>query len=392
MFRFATVTATGARPTAWIDGWIGIGSAAPGGMNRVIRPRVTSCHAGPPSPGPALARAAALVACGAVAGTAACRRPADAPDVAFLLATLDGRYAEDVLHFERRAEAHGLDVVTAAAGGDPERQVAQVEDALARGVKVLVIDPADAVAASSYVRLAHARGAKVVAYDRAIMSPNLDFYVSHDSYRVGVLQAEAALAATGGKGRYVLLAGDPDHTAAAAITRGYDDTLAGYVARGDVLVVTRRHHEGGAPDDARRTVDEALAAGPVDAILANTSGLARGAVQAVDAAEAAGVFIAGADADPPNVNYVCQGRQALEVLKAVAPLAEAAADVAHRLARGDAPPATTTVALAGADVPVATVRVDVVTAENVKPLLVDTGVLSAADLPACAGQLAVAAP
>ena len=58
---------------------------------------------------------------------------------------------------------------------------------------MLVIQPTDSQAASAYVKLAHEKGAKVIAYDRAIVSPDLDYYVSHDSYRVGVLQAEAAL-------------------------------------------------------------------------------------------------------------------------------------------------------------------------------------------------------
>jgi hypothetical protein len=35
------------------------------------------------------------------------------------------------------------------------------------------------------------------------------------------------------------------------------------------------------------------------------------------------------------------------------------------------------------------VRVEVVTRENVKPLLVDSGFLSASDLPACADKLAI---
>ena len=45
---------------------------------------------------------------------------------------------------------------------------------------MLVIQPTDSQAASRYVRLAHENGAKVIAYDRAIVSPDLDYYVSHD--------------------------------------------------------------------------------------------------------------------------------------------------------------------------------------------------------------------
>src|SRR5207249_4440699 len=118
------------------------------------------------------------------------------------------------------------------------------------------------------------------------------------------LQAEAALEATHHKGRYVLLAGQSGHSVATEITRGYEDTLAPYVARGDVEIVMKQHHSAWSPEQALRTVEDALtrSGGKLDAILANNSGMARGAVQAISAAGLTGVFIAGADADAANIN------------------------------------------------------------------------------------------
>ena len=309
-----------------------------------------------------------LLAALGLAPLAACKKH-QGPDVAFLLSTLqEERYQKDVKYFEQRAGELGLHTITLAADNDNAKQIAQVEDALNQGAKVLVIQPTDSQAASSYVRLAHEHGAKVVAYDRAIVSPDLDFYVSHDSYKVGVLQAQAAIAATGGKGKYVLLAGQAGHSVATEITRGYKDTLAPYSA---VTIV----HEG----------HDANALGAVDAVLATSSRLARAAVAAAGSTQ---VFIAGADADAENVNLVCQGKQAIEVLKDVEPLARTAAETAKQLLDGATPAAGSSIALAGKSVPVAAVRVEVVTPDNVKPLLVDTGFLSADELPACKNRLA----
>ena len=334
-----------------------------------------------------------LIALLVVLGAAApgCKKAGDGPQVAFLLSTLqEERYQKDVKYFEARAKQLGVTVTTLAADNDNAKQIAQVEDALTRGAKVLVIQPTDSQAASTYVKLAHERGAKVIAYDRAIVSKDLDYYVSHDSYRVGVLQAEAALAATGGKGKYVILSGQAGHSVAAEITRGYDDTLAPYVARGDIEIVTRQNHSSWSPEQALRTVEDALAksGGHVDAILANNSGMARGAVQALDAAGKTGVFVAGADADAANINFVCEGKQSIEVLKDIEPLAETAAEVAAKLVKGEAPAAGATVTLDGAQVPVAAVRVEVVRKDDVKKLLVDTGFLTASELPGCADRLA----
>ncbi|MBA3817957.1 MAG: substrate-binding domain-containing protein [Deltaproteobacteria bacterium] len=334
-----------------------------------------------------------LVTGALVTSIGACKKQ-EGPEVAFLLSTLqEERYQKDVKYFEARAKELGIRVVTLAADNDNAKQMAQVEDVLTQGAKVLVIQPTDSQAASAYVRLAHEKGAKVVAYDRAIVAPDLDFYVSHDSYRVGVLQAEAALAATHGKGTFVLLAGQSGHSVATEITRGYEHTLAPYIARGDVEVVMKQHHSSWSPEQALRTVEDALTrtGGKIDAILANNSGMARGAVQAVTAAGLATVFIAGADADAANVNFVCQGKQAIEILKDIAPLAQTAADVAKALVDGQPPKrGSATIELGGMDVPVAAVRVEVVTPDTVKPLLVDSGFLTAGELPACAHRLAAA--
>ena len=326
-----------------------------------------------------------------LAFSGACKK-SEGPEVAFLLSTLqEERYQKDVKYFESRAKELGMRVITLAADNDSAKQIAQVEDALNQGAKVLVIQPTDSTAASAYVRLAHEKGAKVIAYDRAIVAKDLDYYVSHDSYRVGVLQAEAALAATGGKGNFVLLSGQSGHSVATEITRGYEHTLAPYVSRGDVKIVMQQSHSSWSPEQALRTVEDALTrtGNKVDAILANNSGMARGAVQAVQAAGLPKVFIAGADADAANVNFVCQGKQTIEVLKDIQPLATTAADVAKNLVDGQAPKrGSATVALGGGDVPVAAVRVEVVTPENVKSLLVDSGFMQAGQLPACADKLA----
>ncbi|HEY1552797.1 MAG TPA: substrate-binding domain-containing protein [Kofleriaceae bacterium] len=324
-----------------------------------------------------------------ILGTA-CKREGG-PQVAFLLSTLqEERYQKDVRYFEARAGELGLDTVTLAADGDNQKQISQVEDVLTEGAKVLVIQPTDSQAASSYVRLAHEHGAKVIAYDRAIVSPDLDYYVSHDSYKVGVLQAKAALEATQFKGKYVILSGQAGHSVATEITRGYTDTLAPYIATGAVEIVLQQNHSAWSPEQALRTVEDALtrSGNHIDAILANNSGMARGAVQAVQAAGLTHVFIAGADADAANVNFVCQGKQTIEILKAIQPLASTAAEVANDLVHGKVPRGDTTISLGGSNVPVAAVAVEVITPDTVKPLLVDSGFLTADELPACKRLLA----
>jgi D-xylose transport system substrate-binding protein len=339
-----------------------------------VAPRLTA--------GLALAALALLAACKEPSGDG---KPASGPKVALLLSTLqEERYQKDQKYFEAEAKRRGLAPFTLAADNDNARQLSQVEDALSRGAKVLVIQPTDSAAASAYVAKAHAKGAKVVAYDRAIKG-DTDFYVAHDSHKVGMLQAEAAIKATGGKGNFVILNGQSGHSVALEIARGYADVLKPYVDRGDVKIIVEKSHDSWSPEQALKTMEDAIAksGGNIAAVLANNSGMARGAVQAVQAGGLAAkhVFIAGADADAANVNFVCEGKQSVEVLKDIKPLAEKAAEVAAGLAEGK-PIAGVEKAAPGA-VPVAAVEVHLVTAENARTLLIDSGFHTEKSLPAC---------
>jgi D-xylose transport system substrate-binding protein len=311
-----------------------------------------------------------------------CKTRAEGPKVAFLLSTLqEERYKKDQRYFEDAAKRHQLAPFTLAADNDNARQLSQLEDALSRQAKVLVIQPTDSAAAAGYVARAHAEGAKVVAYDRAI--PGADFYVAHDSYRIGVIQAEEAIKATGGRGNFVILNGQSGHSVASEIARGYHDTLKPYVDKGAITIVAEKNHDAWSPEQALNTVEDALSKnnGNLQAILANNSGMARGAVQAIQAAGLTErhVFIAGADADAANVNYVCEKKQSIEVLKDIKPLAEEAAAVAAALLQGKPVQAKTN----ASGVPVVAVPVVLVSAANVKSVMVDSGFHAASALRAC---------
>jgi D-xylose transport system substrate-binding protein len=310
---------------------------------------------------------------------AGCARSADSgkPKVAFLLSTLqEERYQKDKNYFESAARKLGLAPFTLAADNDNARQLNEVEDALARGAKVLVIQPTDSAAAGAYVSKAHEGGASVVAYDRDIRNGAVDYYVAHDSFKVGVLQAQAAVAATGGKGNFVLLDGQSGHSVATEIARGYYSVLQPYLSTHAIEIVVEKSHDAWSPEQALKTVEDAIAKtrGNIAAILANNSGLARGAVQAVKVAGLKNVFIAGADADAANVEYVCEGKQSVEVLKEIKPLAEKAAEVAAALVR---------TGMTGQKTQIAAVPVELVTADNAKKLVVDSGFQLASALPAC---------
>ncbi len=295
--------------------------------------------------------------------------------VGFILDNLnEERYAKDKAFFEAKAKELGAEVIFASANSDVSQQMSQAENMISLGVKALVIQPVDSNACGSIVKAAQADKIPVIAYDRIINNAPIDLYVTQDSFGVGVLQAEAAVKATGQKGNYILLSGAEGHSVAEAITAGALSVLNRYP---QIKVVTKQYHPGWSGELALKTVENSLTkhANKIDAILANNSGMARGAVQAVAEQKLSGkIFIAGADADLSSIRDITRDRQQFEVLKDIKPLAEAAAQSAIQLAKGESIKADTVVNnLSGKEVPVVNTPVYPITKENIEAQIIQTG-------------------
>lgn len=78
------------------------------------------------------------------------------------------------------------------AEDDVPNQLAQIENMVTKGAKVLVVASIDGTTLSDVLAKAHDAGIKVIAYDRLIRdTPNVDYYATFDNFQVGVLQAQS---------------------------------------------------------------------------------------------------------------------------------------------------------------------------------------------------------
>ena len=294
--------------------------------------------------------------------------------IGFVLATMnEERYAKDRAYFEDRAKAAGVQVEFAACDDKVDVQTSKVETLLSKKVDVLVIQPVNGEAAGAIVEMAKKDNVPVVAYDRIIRNADIDLYVTQDSFKVGQLQAEAAVAATGGKGNYVILMGEAGHSVADEITRGNLSVLEKHPG---VKVVVKQNHPGWATALALATVENALTKNKnkIDAILANNDGMALGATQALQEQKLTGkVFVAGADADLTAIKDILKGKQTMTVLKGIKPLAEAAVDAAVQVAKKESLKSDGTVNNGKKDVPVVNTPVWAVNKDNIQSQIIDSG-------------------
>jgi D-xylose transport system substrate-binding protein len=294
--------------------------------------------------------------------------------VGFVLSTLqEERYQKDQKYFIEEAKKLGFEPLVVSADNNPQTQAAKVENLLSQGVKALVIQPVNSDAAANLVKVAHEDKVPVVAYDRLITNAPVDFYVTQDSFQVGVLQAEAAVKATGGKGNYVLLMGQAGHSVANDITRGVESVLKKYP---NVKVVMKKNHDSWSPSLAMATVENALTQNKnnIQAVIANNSGMAHGAVQALSEQGLTGkVFVAGADADLAAIKDIVAGKQQFEVLKDIAPLAQTAAQVAYKLAKGEKVAGKQNVSNGTGSIPSLATPVYAITKDNLEERIFRTG-------------------
>jgi D-xylose transport system substrate-binding protein len=315
--------------------------------------------------------------------------------VGFLLKTMqEERYKTDRDAFIEKAEELGADeVIFDAANNDENEQLSKFENMLTQGADVIVLQPVNTGTASNMVRKAHDSGVAVVNYDSLIMNSDVDLFLTQDSWAVGELQGEAMVEwfkENRGevKGNVVLLRGQPGDSNANAFSQGVLDTVAEY--EGLELVVDQSH-EGWSPDLAMETTENALTRydNEIDAVVANNSGMASGAVRALEAqgmADTDKVFVAGSDADLINMRYIAQGKQTIDIFKKVKPLAYEAARAAVALAKNPDRPIDEIVDITRyvdngqVEVPTVVTEIVVVNQDNIMDTVVADGYHEATDI------------
>lgn len=280
------------------------------------------------------------------------------------------------------------------ADNDTVTQRAQVQAAIDDGAPVIVIQPVDPDAAALYVDVAHKAGVKVIAFDRLVNTRDLDAYVSHDLQQIGRVQAQAAVdALTAQKTKtpwnFIFLEGAAGDPLASEITRGYHLVLDPLIAKNQVKITADLNTDWTAAQ-AQTVTAEALtkAKNNVQAILANNSALARGAISALDAQKLAGkVFVAGAGADPENYPAICGSTQNLDLTRDDAELARSAARLALAMANHQTPKAAgfseNAIRIDDRDVFQAAVPVRPISLDSIQATLVQGGIVSARQLGNC---------
>lgn len=92
---------------------------------------------------------------------------------------------------------------------NPQKQVNDVEDLMAKGIQALVILAHDSAPLTPVVKKAYEKGIYVVSVDRGLTEPVQNVYIAGDNPGLGAVSAEWLGKAMGGHGQIVVLEGIP---------------------------------------------------------------------------------------------------------------------------------------------------------------------------------------
>ncbi|MBI3367327.1 MAG: sugar-binding protein, partial [Burkholderiales bacterium] len=241
------------------------------------------------------------------------------------------------------------------ADDDIPNQLAQVENMVTKGVKVLVIASIDGTTLTDVLQKAHDKGVKVIAYDRLIRgSKNVDFYTTFDNFQVGVLQATSIVDKLGlkqGKGPFniELFGGSPDDNNAFFFYDGAMSVLKPYLDSGKLVVRSKQMgmdkvgtlRWDGAVAQAR--MDNLLSAfygkDKVHAVLSPYDGLSIGILSSLKGvgyctAQQPCPVVSGQDAEVASVKSILRGEQYSTIFKDTRELAKVTGNMIDAMLSG----------------------------------------------------------
>jgi D-xylose transport system substrate-binding protein len=300
----------------------------------------------------------------------------------------------DRKYLEAAFKAAGVEYDIQNAQNDKNAFQTIADQMLTSGVNVLMIVNLDSGTGKAVLDKAQKQGVATIDYDRLTLGGSASYYVSFDNVAVGKLQGEGLVKCltAGGKQKPVVayLNGSPTDNNATLFKQGYDGVIGPKFASNEYV----KGPQSDVPDwdnaQAGTLFEQMMTStgGKIDGVLAANDGLGNAAISILKKNNLNGkVPVTGQDATVQGLQNILAGDQCMTVYKAVKQEADAAAELAIALAKGERKDTGKTIKdpEGNRDVPSVLLEPVAITKENVKTV-VDDGFVTKAEL--CTGAFA----
>lgn len=220
------------------------------------------------------------------------------------------------------------DVQYAPASNTVAEQQNQISAMITNGAKVIVIGAKDGKQLGTQLQQAADAGVKIIAYDRLIENtPNVDYYVAFDNYKVGELQGQALLDGLAERSGHdapwniELFSGSPDDANSAVFFDGAMSVLQPKIDDGTLVVqsgqteIAQTATQGWEAENAQSRMDSLLTSSytdvTIDGVLSPNDNLARAIITSVKQGgkDIATFTVTGQDSEVESVKSIMAGEQ-----------------------------------------------------------------------------------
>lgn len=310
------------------------------------------------------------------------------------------RWNQDGDNMKKQLEAAGFEVDLQYANNDVATQVSQVENMISNGDKVLVVASIDGSSLGQPLKSAKEANIPVIAYDRLLMNSDaVTYYATFDNYLVGKKQGEFIRDALdldnqAGPFNMEIFTGDPGDNNCVFFYGGAMDVLNPYIDAGKIVVPSGQIERNAvstlnwntetAQNRMENIISSYYANGEkLDVVLCSNDSTALGVENAL-AANYSGEYpiITGQDCDKPNTKNIVNGKQSMSVFKDTRTLANQVVKMVEAILGGGEPEINDreTYDNGSKVVPSYLCSPVVVTVDNYKEILIDSGYYTEADI------------
>ncbi|UQN14098.1 substrate-binding domain-containing protein [Gulosibacter sp. ACHW.36C] len=247
------------------------------------------------------------------------------------------------------------DVQYAGSASAVQDQQAQIETMIQNGAQVIVIGAADTSQLGSQLQAAKDAGITVIAYDRLIQdTPNVDYYIAFDNYKVGELQGQALI--DGMKERFgeqdsyniELFSGSPDDSNAPVFFEGAMSVLQPLIDDGTLNVVSGQTEiaqtatQDWLAENAQERMDNLIQQNYSDGtelhgVLSPNDTLARAILASASDAGLETPVVTGQDSEVESVKSIMAGQQYSTISKDTRKLVADTIELIQQLQQGETP-------------------------------------------------------
>lgn len=242
----------------------------------------------------------------------------------------------------------GAEIDVQIANEDLQKQTEQIKYLIEKKVDVLIIVPNDARGFFDVLTEAERNNIPVIAYDRLIMHPNVDLYISFDNVEIGkgiskklldemLKDSDNSEQLADAPLNLVIINGDPKDNNSILLNNGFYETLQPILDQGLVTIVDETWANEWREQYAKDSVEKVLASGgKIDGIIAANDVLATGAIEVLSRWRLAGtVPVVSQDAELSACQRIVEETQLATAYKPIYELATLTAKVAVGMAKGE---------------------------------------------------------